>query len=305
MTTTKKVLITGGAGFIGSHLSKKLAQDNWKVVIIDRNRLDSRAKNIKSYGLTVSDPRLKTVFQKEQPILVYYLSGPIRLRKSISDPAFTKSINILGDLLNTLESARLSGVKKFVFISSGGSIVADARLSPTPESYPCQPQTLYGIANLLLEKCITLYSQTYNLPCVIIRLGNVYGPGQWSSGVIPSMIRTLATGERFVMNGDGQQIRDFVFIDDVIHALRLVASSKKNDIYNVGSGKGIRLRDLLKEITRLLHAKANIKFTKNQNDAKRSVLDISKIKKDFAWDPQVNLETGLKKTIAWYTKQDI
>ncbi len=298
-----RILITGGTGFIGSHLIDRLIKEDHEVAVIDSSsgREKKINKNTKFYKINIGDAKICQIFKKEKPEIVFHLAGPINLRRPLNDPLLLKSIDILGNLRNLLEGARKTGVKKFIFISSGGAICADAKLIPTPENYPCQPKTLYGLANLLIEKYIHIYCRLYNLNYAILRLSNAYGPRQWSSGIIPSMISSIINRKKIIINGDGRQIRDLIFIDDIIDVLLLVAfSKKKNILYNVASGAGVSINDLLGRTVKILDRRAEVVYNKYFADVKKNILNISKIKTELHWKPRVNLETGLKKTINWF-----
>ena len=303
-----KFLVTSGAGFIGSHLVDRLLKEGHKMTVIDSLSGEEREinKNVKFYKINIGDVKIFQIFKKEKPEIVFHLAGPINLRRPLNDPLFLESADILGNLRNLLESARRTGVKKFIFISSGGAICADAKLIPTPENYPCQPKTLYGLANLLIEKYIHIYCRLYNLNYAILRLSNAYGPRQWSSGIIPSMISSIINRGKIIINGNGRQIRDFIFIDDVIDVLLLIAFIKKENVfYNVASGTGVSLNKLLNQISRILDRKTEVVYNKHFADVKKNILNISKIKADLHWKPKVDLETGLKKTIDWFINKKI
>lgn len=299
-----KFLVTGGAGFIGSHLIDKLLKEGHKVVVIDSSssRRKQINKNAKFYKMNIGDLKIFQIFKKEKPEIVFHLAGPINLRRPLNDSLFLKNADVLGNLRNILESARMARVKKFIFVSSGGAICADAKLIPTPEDYPCQPKTLYGLANLLNERYIDIYCRTYNLNYAILRLSNVYGPRQWFSGIIPLMVSSIINRKKLIINGNGRQIRDFIFIEDVINILLLTAFiKKKNVLYNVASGNGVSLNSLLEQISKILDRKTEIIYcNKHFVDVKKNILNISKIKTELHWKPKIDLGTGLKKTIEWF-----
>lgn len=301
-----KFLITGGAGFIGSHLSDRLLKEGHKVTVIDSSSGRERKinKNVKFYKINIGDVKISQIFKNEKPEIVFHLAGPINLRKPLNDPLFLENADILGNLRNLLEIAKKTRIKKFIFTSSGGAICADAKLVPTPEDYPCQPKTLYGLANLLSEKYIDIYCRTHNLNYAILRLSNVYGPRQWLSGIIPSMLSSIINRKKLIINGNGRQIRDFIFIDDVIDILLLIAFIKKeNVLYNTASGNGVSLNGLLKQISEILDRKAEVVYNKHLVDVKKNILNISKIKTELHWKPKVDLGTGLKKTVDWFVNK--
>ena len=295
----KKYLIIGGAGFIGSHLSKALLKDGNKVAVLDVAPF--AYTQIKTYKADIDDSKkVDKVFKKEKPDFVFHLAGPINLRRAIIDPLFLNDINFLSRTKIILDACNKSNVKKVIFLSSGGAIYENAKEIPTKEDYLAHPTSLYGMANLAIEKYIVLYCKNYT----IARLGNVYGPRQWQSGFIPAMIIKMLKKESPVIYGSGNQTRDFIYIDDVVEALIILAKKGENGIYNVGSGKEISLKKVFQLIKYLLDAKINPVY-KNLNiqETQRSALDIKKIKKELGWQPKITIKEGVKKTIEWYKKQ--
>jgi len=298
----KTFLITGGSGFLGSHLTQKLVKEN-RVVLIDIvNNLPQNIKqSVKFYHLNINSSKIKAIFKKERPQIIYHLAGPIALRREIDDPIFKKSLNVLGNLNNILKCCTDYKAEKIIFFSSGGAIYEEARTIPTPENYPAHPASLYGLANLIIERYIKSYQQKYGLNFTILRFGNVYGPRQWENGIIPSIIIKVLKGESPVIYGKGNQTRDFIFVDDAITAALLAIKDNKNQIYNVGSGKEININEIFNKITKILHKKIEPVYNPSKIDeVERSCLDSTKIKKELEWKPKINIDQGLKKTIDWF-----
>lgn len=298
----KKYLIIGGAGFIGSHLSGALLSQGNKVVIIDNSPVRIPGSKVKSYAISIEDAKkVAAVFKKEKPDVVYHLAGPINLRRAISDPFFLKDINFLSRINIVLDVCRKHNVKKFIFTSSGGAIYEDAAKIPASELYPAHPKSLYGLANLAIEKYIDMYCKNNNLDFTIPRLSNVYGPRQWQSGFIPATMVKILKKENPVIYGSGNQTRDFIYIDDAIEALMMLAKNGKNEIYNVGSGQEISLNKIFKLIKALVNVKIKAAYKNIRAlETKRSALDVKKIKKEFGWRAKTSLEDGLAKTIKWH-----
>jgi len=299
----KTILITGAAGFLGSHLAEKLAEENRVIAVDIANNLPQDIKeSLKFYEVDIADPDIiAEVFRKERPQTVYHLAGPISLRREIDDPLFKKSLNILGNLSTILNCCTKYEAEKIIFFSSGGAIYEEARTIPTPENYPAHPASLYGLANLIIERYIKSYQQKYGLNFTILRFGNVYGPRQWENGIIPSIIIKVLKGESPVIYGKGNQTRDFIFVDDAITAALLAIKDNKNQIYNVGSGKEININEIFNKITKILHKKIEPVYNPSKIDeVERSCLDSTKIKKELEWKPKINIDQGLKKTIDWF-----
>jgi len=298
-----KILVIGGAGFLGSHLTQSLIRQRYQVVVIDllNNLPEEMRHSVRFYKLDIADSKIREVFKKERPKIVYYLTGPINLRRSIDDSLFQKSLDILGNLNSVLECCTQYGAKKIIFFSSGGAIYEKAKIIPTPENYLIHPTSLYGLANLIIEKYLKSYYQKYGLNFTILRFSNVYGPRQWGSGIIPSIIAKVLLNQSPIIYGNGKQIRDFIFVDDAITAALLAIKDNKNQIYNVGSGKEININEIFNKITKILHKKIEPVYNPSKIDeVERSCLDSTKIKKELEWKPKINIDQGLKKTIDWF-----
>ncbi len=297
----KKYLIIGGAGFIGSCLSKTLLDLGNNVIVIDGLPPKEPDLKIKYYQVNIKDSeKVQEVFEKEKPNMVYYLAGPINLRKPIDDPLFLKEMDFLTGIKITLDTCKNFNVEKLIFVSSGGAIYQDAKLVPTKEEYLAHPTTLYGLANLAIEKYILSYAKINRINAVIARLANVYGPAQWKSGFIPAMILKMLNRESPIINDTGRQTRDFIYINDAVLALVALEKKNKSEVYNIGGGKEISLNKVFSLINKLLGVKIKPTYQKLSNlETKRSFLDIKKIKKEFGWTPKTDIESGLLKTIAF------
>ncbi len=302
-----KILVTGGAGFIGSNLADALLEAGHDVAIID-NLSTGRKENLnpgtKFYELDIQDKKLSEVFEAEKPEAVFHLAAQIDVRKSVSDPIEDARANILGSL-NLLENCKNSGVKKFIFSSTGGAIYGDADLIPTPESYEQKPVSPYGIAKLSIEKYLHFYNTVYGLPYVILRYANVYGPRQnakGEAGVVAIFCDNLLSGQAPIINGDGTQTRDYVYVADVVAANLLALDSDKVDIYNVGTA----LESDVNQIAKLIkdNIKADLEFSHapaKAGEQQKSCLDYAKIKKELGWLPRTMLSQGITATVQWFS----
>jgi UDP-glucose 4-epimerase len=301
----KKILITGGAGFIGSHLVDKLINENYKVIIVD-NLSTGKKENInlkaKFYKLDILNPKIFEVFKKEKPEIVFHLAAQVNVRKSVEDPINDAKINILASL-NILEACRKFNVKKIIFSSSGGAIYGETKIIPTPENYLPNPESPYGIAKLIVEKYLDFYKKVYGLDYIVLRFANVYGPRQdpkGEAGVVSIFIEKIFKGERPVIFGSGKQTRDFIYVDDIVSALiKSISYKGKETIFNVGTGIETSVNQLFKLISKILGAKTKpIYASPKPGELKRNCLNISKIKKELKWQPKYNLEKGFKETIS-------
>lgn len=298
---SKKILITGGAGFIGSHLYDELKDKN-KVVIVDPliSQKTINFPKAKIYAFDIASPKMEEVFRKEKPDLVFHLAGPINLRKEISNLMFDDGLKSIEGTKKILDYSRNTLIKKFIFASSGGAIYEDAKILPTPENYPAHPSSLYGRTNLVLERLLEEYYRLYKLNFIILRLGNVYGPRQWESGVIPSFINKIIEDKSPIIYGYKQITRDFIFIEDAVRAFLISAESKKVGTFNVGSSQEITLNEIVKKILKILNKNIRPKYCPSRvNETQRSFLNCTKIKRQMKWEPRIGIDEGLKRTINW------
>lgn len=200
-----------------------------------------------------------------------------------------------------MDACKKSNVKKIVFASSGGAIYENAKQLPTKEDYLAHPASLYGLANLMIEKYLQTYSKMNGLDYVIARPSNVYGERQWESGVIPSFILKVLKKESPVIYGTGDQTRDFIYIDDLVKALITLAQNGQNKTYNVGSGQEVSLNEVFELIKNMLGATIEPWYKNSEVfGVERSALDIAKIKKEFGFEPKTSMREGLLKTIEYY-----
>ncbi len=322
----KTALITGGAGFIGSHLADRLINlsssrrrgsttENWRVVVVD-NLSTGKRENINPkavfYETDILSPDLPGIFAKEAPDIVFHLAAQISVRQSTENPIKDAQTNILGSL-NVLQNfisvnqrshqRQFSG--KIVFASTGGALYGDATQIPTPEDYPIWPLSPYGIAKSAVEKYLYYYHQIYNLPFASLRLANVYGPRQdplGEAGVVAIFCNKLLNNEQPIINGTGEQTRDYVFVEDVVEALILAGSEDKTGFFNVGTGKETSVNEIFQTLKKIVGSgQEAFHGPAKPGEQQRSALDYFKIKNELSWEPAINLEQGLEKTVNWFT----
>lgn len=301
-----KSLITGGAGFIGSHLADLLIEEGDNVVILDNLSTGSR-KNLnpqaKFYEMDIQDPAVATVFKEEKPDYVFHLAAQIDVRKSVDDPAEDARINLLGSL-NILENAAEQKTKKIIFASTGGAIYGEAESIPTEESYYEKPISPYGIHKLATEKSLFFYKKVKGLDYTILRLANVYGPRQNSSGeagVVAIFISKLLQKEQPLINGDGNQTRDYVFVKDVAKAFILAKNNTESDKFNIGTGVETSVNETFNKIVFCLGIEKPRAYQEaKEGEQKRSCLDFSKAKSELEWRPEYDMERGIQETLEWF-----
>ena len=301
-----KSLVTGGAGFIGSHLVDRLIKEGHRVVVID-NLSTGKKENLnpkaKFYKIDICSYRISQIFKKEKPEVVFHYAAQIDVRKSVKDPVEDAKINILGTL-NILENCKKYNIRKVIFASTGGAIYGDADIVPTPETYPELPLSPYGIAKLTIEKHLSYYYKVFGLPYVSLRLANVYGPRQNSkgeAGVVAIFCDKMLSKKQPIINGDGKQTRDFVFVDDVVEANISALKKDKVGIFNIGTARETDVNTLFKKLRELTDSKcAKIHGPTLPGEQKRSCLDYSEAKRELGWQPKYSLDKGLKKTVEWF-----
>lgn len=301
-----KYLVTGGAGFIASHLVDRLIKEGHSVVIID-NLSTGKKENLNPganfYNIDILDSKISHIFEENKPDIVFHYAAQIDVRKSVEDPTGSAKINILGSL-NILENCKKFGVKKIVFASTGGAIYGEAEVVPTPEDYSTQPVSPYGIEKLIVEHYLNFYKKEYNLDYLILRFANVYGPRQNSkgeAGVVAIFCDKMLAGEQVIINGQGKQTRDFVFVEDVIEANILGVKRNESGPFNIGTAKETDINTIFKNLKKLFGAEnKEIYGPQKVGEQKRSCLDFTKAKETFSWQPKHSLVQGLEKTKEWF-----
>lgn len=302
------ILVTGGAGFIGSHLTDKLIEVGHEVVVIDdlstgtKENLNPKAT---FYERSITDD-LSDIFEKFKPEVVFHVAAQIDLRKSVESPVFDANTNILGSL-NILENMKKFGSKKIIFSSTGGAIYGDGVKIPTGETEATEPCSPYGIAKLSIEKYLNFYKKTHGIDFTSLRYGNVYGPRQnpkGEAGVISIFVQKILDGEQPIINGSGKQTRDYVFVADVVNANLLSLEKNANGAFNVGTGKEIDVNTLFRKIVKYMDVDVEeVHGPEKPGEQLKSCLSYSKIENELGWKPEFDIDKGMKKTIEWFKSQ--
>jgi len=300
-----KILVTGGAGFIGSTLVDRLISEGNEVIVIDdlssgkKDYVNSKAK---LYKIDICSNKVVKIFKEEKFDSVYHLAAQIDVRKSVADPEFDNKINVLGGI-NIIENCRANNVKKIIMASTGGAIYGEAEEIPTTENSPTYPVSPYGIHKLTLEKYLNYYYQVYGLNYTVLRFANVYGPRQFKggeAGVIAIFIDNAVKGLESLQFGDGLQTRDFVYVDDVVNGLFSALNIDCQSEINIGSEIETSLLDIIRNINNTLGEKMKIKEMPGKaGEQRRSCLSFARAKDILNWEPKVRLEEGIKRTISW------
>lgn len=312
-----KILVTGGAGFIGSHVVDAYIAQGHTVTVIDnlstgyREFLNPKAR---FYQTDIADrSAVREIFARERFDLVNHHAAQVDVRVSVADPLLDARSNIIG-LLTLLEACREFSVRKFIFISSGGVIYGEPEELPVPEDAPKKPISPYGVAKLASEFYLFSAKNTWGLEYIALRYANVYGPRQTPKSeatVISTFARALARKESVTIFGDGQQTRDFVFVSDVVTA-NLLATERLEELncaparsiddlaFNVGTGKETSVNELLEKFAQTLQSECHARYAPPRpGELRRNALDISRAQRLLGFAPKIPLEEGLRETMAW------
>lgn len=305
-----KILITGGAGFIGSHVADACLEAGHQVVVVDDLSSGNFANlnpAVKFYQLDIRDPALDEVFAAEKPDVVNHHAAQISVPRSITEPLLDAQINILG-LVNVLENCVKHHIKKVIFISTGGAIYGEAEEYPTTEDYPPQPLSVYAINKFAGENYLRFYQHQYGLEYTVLRYANVFGPrqiAQGEAGVVSIFVEKLLQDSAptiYAYPDDPEgMIRDYVYVKDVVRANLAVLDRGSNEVFNIGTCEETTTSQLYKTILWQLGKKIQpLKGPARKGDLRRSMLDNSKAFKELGWSPIYSLEDGIRETVTWF-----
>jgi UDP-glucose 4-epimerase len=309
---TYHALVTGGAGFIGSTLVDRLLAEGHSVDVVDNlstgslaNLAEARAMGAGRFHFHQLDVRsedLVRLMQRRKPEVVYHLAAQADVRVSVKDPVFDADVNVLGSL-RVLEGARLTGSRKVVFASSGGTIYGDVSELPIKESAPQHPLSPYGVAKKAVGDYLFAYRELHGLEYAALALANVYGPRQdpnGEAGVVAIFAGKLLAGEPCLVYGDGKQTRDFVYVDDVVDAFSRAGERGSGLLCNIGTGQETSVNDLYAAMAKNAGVKAPPVYAPARpGELQRSVLDPTRAAIHLGWKPWTSLEEGTAAVLAW------
>ncbi len=305
-----KILVTGGAGFIGSHVVDAYLNAGHEVVVIDdlstgkKENLNPKAK---FHEMSLFDERLPAILNDEKIEVVNHHAAHILVKASLEKPAHDVKLNVLGSVI-LLDACRHAKVKKFIYASSGGAQYGEADKGPFPETTHSRPFSVYGGSKYVVEIYADIFAQSFGLEFVVLRYANVYGPRQdakGEGGVVAIFTHGMLHHESFKIFGDGSNIRDYVYVKDVARASLLALDHPHNDTFNIGTGVSTSTNDLFKDLAEATgYQEPPRKVEPRLGDLQKSVLDISKAKKLLKWEPAYDLKRGLRETVEYYRSHD-
>ena len=306
-----RILVTGGAGFIGSHIVDAYVRAGHEVVVVDdlstgkREHLPPRVRFLQA---DIQDPAVRQLIAAEKIDIVSHHAAQMDVRRSVADPLYDARVNIIG-ILNVLEGAREAKVKKFIFASSGGAIYGEQETFPADEEHPTHPISPYGVSKRAGEHYLYFYRAEYGLPYIALRYANVYGPRQdphGEAGVVAIFTQRLLAGEQPVINGDGEQTRDYVFVGDVAQANLAALQAEYTGPLNIGTGSETTVNQLFTTLRNLTGSAAReVHGPAKPGEQRRSVLTWDHAAQVLHWRPTVGLEDGLRQTVTYFrTRHD-
>ena len=302
----QRALVTGGSGFIGSHLVDRLIRDGFEVAVVDnlitgdKDNLNSRAS---FHQLDICDPDLKKALEAEPPDIVFHTAAQASVTKSVADPKTDATINVLGTL-NLLSICSNLGIKRFIYSSTGGALYGNPEEMPCPEIHPIRPVSPYGASKYAAEVYIRAFAESSGLKYTILRYSNVYGPRQdpfGAAGVIAIFAQRMLTNKKVTIFGSGEQERDFVYISDVVEANLKAVEQKESEEYNIGVGTTTSLNTIASLLAKSTgYTLAPVHEGVRDGDVLKIALDNKKAKRLLGWSPKVDLSDGIDLTVDYF-----
>jgi len=306
--STVKILVTGGAGFIGSHTVDRLIDNGHDVVVID-NLITGHKQNVNTnarlFETDLRDEKLESIIKSEKPEAVYHLAAQVKVVKSIQDPLYDLDVNLAGTI-NLLRACSQNGVRKIIYSSTGGAVYGDPSREDLPvnEDYPLNPLSYYGIHKHTVEHYLHLFKINYGLDYTVLRYPNVYGPRQdphGEAGVVAIFSLQLLDGKQPSIFGDGSKTRDYVYVDDIVKGNLSVLDKGAGEIFNLGWGKNISDQEVFDTLRAATSSDINPEYhEKRTGEVEHISLNPEKIHKATGWHPDIDFTTGCEKSVEYY-----
>ena len=306
----ERILVTGGAGFIGSHIADFFCDQGHEVFVIDdlsSGSLDNLNKKAKFIKLDIRSKEMNKTIVGFKPDVIIHAAAQMSVTESMKNPYFDADVNVLG-LVNILQAIKENELNPyFIFISTGGAMYGDQAQCPASEDHPIQSTSFYGLSKRVSEMYLELWNKSYKLNYSVTRLSNIYGPRQnphGEAGVVAIFCNLLLAGNAPRIFGNGEQTRDYLFVGDVVQAIAKLSKEKINGIFNIGTARETSVNNLLKEITEAINIKIEPQYLPARlGEQQRSSIDANKAKKAFGWEAKYNLKEGLKITADWFKQK--
>ncbi|HJR19552.1 MAG TPA: NAD-dependent epimerase/dehydratase family protein [Actinomycetota bacterium] len=304
-----KVLVTGGAGFIGSHIVDRLVAEGHDVAALDSlasgkraNLVGAMERGARLHEVDIRDRSIGTLLAEERPEVVMHLAAQIDVRVSVADPSLDADINVAGSL-NVLTAAKEAGARKFIVASSGGCIYGEPKKLPVKETYRGTPDSPYGISKKVLHDYLGFFRNAHGLDFTVLALANVYGPRQdptGEAGVVAIFLGAMLSGKQPVIYGDGKQTRDFVHVSDIVDAFARAIGRGSGTVFNIGTAVETNVLELWDACARAAGYSGEVKFAPARlGELERIALDFSRAKRKLDWTPRMSLDAGIADTAAW------
>ena len=306
-----KILVTGGAGFIGSHVVDLFVNQGYEVVVVD-NLSTGRVTNLnpaaKFYQTDIRSPEVAEIVARERPDFISHHAAQIDVRRSVADPLFDAEVNVLGSI-RLIEAARQYGVQRFVYISTGGAVYGEPEYLPCDEAHPINPICPYGISKHTVEHYLFLAHYNYGLNYTVLRYPNVYGPRQdphGEAGVVAIFCGRMLRQEPVTIYGDGLQERDFLYVGDCARANLLAVQQAQDGIYNLGTGRGANINELFDILREITHYPLRPGYGPAKvGETYKIYLQAAKAARDLGWQPTLSLSEGLSQTVAYFQTHEL
>ena len=306
-----KIMVTGGAGFIGSHVTDRMIEAGHQVVVVD-NLSTGRRSNLNNhavfYEVDIRSSEMERVFAQEKPEVICHHAAQMDVRRSMEDPLFDADVNIIGSI-KLAQLAIKHGTRKFIHISSGGAAYGEPEYLPCDEDHPIKPLCHYGASKYTFELYLHVFSANYDLDYSVIRYPNVYGPRQdphGEAGVVAIFTGRMLRGEQVMINGTGEQVRDYVYVTDCARSNLMLLEQGSGHVYNLGSGIGTTVNEIFQELKNITaYKKPALYGPAKAGETFKIYLNASRAERELGWLPSIPLKEGLKRTVDYFKEVEL